>query len=758
MTSIQRLNRACLPIAGVIACLVIGAAPLSGCISTQADNGAATTAQMAADDGIVSVRTIGRIASDGAKLTAIVIEYGMDMAGADVTKASYALDVWQGTWTANSVNDGSGQIGDVTKVYVNDQPAMSSTGGSGSGRYVVIEVYQDYQHATEQGFTYALSAGVTQTGTIKTRTHTITPGTHEVMNYTAGQTGTARAALAGTYTISGLEGFRFYTNTPGAYGASGPSFTALNCYSEQTGTLQAVDMDYALFVPSDYDPSKKYALVTVNHPAFNAGTHPLAAAAQSRGATVMASDWAQNLVKTRHGLAGMIVVVPVYTQRVGDNSGTTAHYSALVKLWDDLQQRYSISQDHIYGAGQSVGGMMILQTNVLRDNYFAGILMYDNQWGQNYYKDEVFARGMTDPTYVETTANTPRYYPSTDDMIWNYHWGSDGSKIHDGHDINNYHFLTSDDNVMVMNSSENFLSNNLWTEQNHLYKDLVDYEIPRLWIMDPHAPKDDQELALRNFLAQPNRYGDQSRGLFWVTFNGGSSQIAPIWSRRLDAAYEWLLSQSRTTAMARTKLDLNKPFELASVQNTNRLMPNFIDPKTGGAIYYPTGKAGAGTRFYNSSWLRIGTNVTADQVPGWLPTGMSHPVTPSTLQNVTPILENGRLTAVALQYDTNMSGAVIRMKGDAVPDSKGMLRTDDFVVMDTYDLRDAADSPIAATTTNIYMSETPQRRTGAIRGSGSGHYVIVEVDSVWNGSTVKVVQRATVRTQQAIASATPIRH
>ncbi|HEX8602599.1 MAG TPA: hypothetical protein VF774_08130, partial [Pseudoduganella sp.] len=624
--------------------LLLPAWTLAGAMLTGCSGGGAT--RIAADDAIVGIQAIGYMAADGAKLSAIAVEYNVDLEGATVKAGDYKLDVWTSTWNTNSVNYGSGNIGDVARVYVNDQPGMSAAGGSGKGRYVIIEVYTDYQYSSEQNFLRALSAGVTQTAQLHSFTHTISPNTTAVLNYTAGQTGTARTALKGKYIIKGVEGFKYFTNTPGTYGATGAAFRAENCFSEETGLYQTVDMDYALYLPADYDPAKKYALVTVNHPAFSAGTHPFEAVAMSRGASVFASDWARQIVKDKHGLAGLIVVVPVYTQRVGDNAGTTAHYSALVKLWDQLQKTYSISADHIYGAGQSVGGMMILETNVRRDNYFAGILMYDNQWGQNYYKDRVFARGMTDPTYVETVANTPRYYPATDDSVWAYHWGSDGAKVYEGHDSNNYYYLTSDDNILIMNSSENFLSNNVWMEQDYLYQDLVDFAIPRLWIMDWRAALADQELAMQNFLAQPSTHNGQAMGIRWVTFNGGSSQTTPIWSRRLNAGYEWLLNQNRGAEMARTKLDLNKPFA-AAPQQYARLMPNFVDPETGGTIPYLTGKAGAGTRFYNTSWLRIGTNVTADAIPGWLPEGMSHPVTPARIQSVAPIITDGKLTAVA---------------------------------------------------------------------------------------------------------------
>ncbi|GGX79946.1 hypothetical protein GJV26_23690 [Massilia dura] len=749
MAFVSALKKAFMKLASPLPAWMLAGVVLAGC----SGGGIAT---ISADDAIVGIQAIGTMAADGAKLTAIVVEYNVELEGAAVTAGDYTLDAWTTAWDARSVNYGTGQIGDVTRIYINDAPGVSATGGSGKGKYAIIEVYTDYQYSSEQNFLRALSAGVTQTATMHSASHTITPSTRAVLNYTAGQTGNARTALAGKYTIKGVEGFKYYTNTPGAFGATGPAFTSENNFSEETGLYGTVDIDYALYVPSDYDPARKYALVTVDHPAFATGTHPFQAVLASRGPAVFASDWAQQIVKTKHGLAGLIVVVPVYSQRVGDNTGTTAQFSALVKLWDQLQKTYSISADHLYGAGQSVGGMMILETNVKRDNYFAGILMYDNQWGQNYYKDTVFARGMTDPAYAETPANTPRYYPATDDLTWTYHWSNNGEKVYDGHDSNNYYYLTSDDNILIMNSSENFLSNNIWIEQNHLYRDLVDFEIPRLWIMDWSAPLADQELSLKNFLSQPSNYNGQAMGIRWVTFNGGSNTTTPIWSRRLNAGYEWLLSQSRSTEMARAKLDLNKPFELAP-QQYSRVMPNFVDPKTGGVVSYLTGKAGAGTRFYNTSWLRLGTNVTADAVPGWLPEGMHHTVTTAGITSVTPISASGKLAAVAIEYNVDMTNAVIHMKGDAVLDGKGKPRTDK-VVMDTYDFLDEGGTKIPGTITNMYINGAPSATPGAARASGSGRYVIVEIDTGSTASNVGVIQRATVRTASAIASASSVRH
>ena len=91
----------------------------------------------------------------------------------------------------------------------------------------------------------------------------------------------------------------------------------------------------------------------------------------TRSPALLASDWAQEQVKEQHGLDGMIVLVPVITERVDDNGGAPAEYQALVHLWDHIIETYHVDPDHVYGVGQSVGGMELLETNRNRDNGYS---------------------------------------------------------------------------------------------------------------------------------------------------------------------------------------------------------------------------------------------------------------------------------------------------------------------------------------------------------------------------------------------------
>jgi predicted peptidase len=711
----------------------------------------------------VGIKTIGFMAADGAKLAAIAVEHDVDLTGANVGADTYTIWQYQAAQDANYVNFGDGEIGDITKIYVNDKPEISASGGTGTstGKYVIIEVYTDYQYGSEVSVLRALSASVTQKKAITAGNTTVAASETEFNNYTMttvtdwGITTEVASVNPGAYVINGIEGFKYYTHVTNDINfpvVDGPTFVAERCFNEQSGQYETVNQSYALFVPADYQQQvaagKKFAFVTVDHPADSVTTHPMAKVLQSRGPSYFISDEAQQIVKDTHGLGGLIVVVPVVTARVNDNAGTPAGFPSLVKLWDKLIDKYEIDENYVYGAGQSVGGMVLLETNTKRDNYFAGILLYDNQWAQNYYKDEVFARGMMADGWNDTDPNTPtpRHYPSTDaSLIWNYHWGDNGEKVYAGHDPFNFYYLTSDDNIMITNSTANALSVNTWVEQNHVYKDLTGYEMPKLLIPDFTVSKAVQNQAIKNYLATSNQ-----KGLWWVTFTGGSSQTTPIWSRSLNATYEWLLTQTRQTEMARSKLDLNKPFE-AVVQET-RVVPGFTAPDgSGDPIYYKTGKAGSGAQFYNTSWLNLGNR--ADQIPGWLPGSMTHPVAAASIENVTAIRDNnGKLTAVAIKYSVNMAGAVIHMVGDNVIGSRGQTR-DDKVTMDTYDFYDTSLAKISATITNIYANNSPGVVLGAARGSGAGQYVIVEINTPSDAQFVHVAQRATVRTNTAIASA-----
>lgn len=687
---------------------------------------------LAADpEHIQEVTALGFVDVDGIKLKAIALAYDQDMTGADVAPDAYSLNLYQPEGF-DSLGDGA--VGDILRVYVNDEPQISEEGGSGHGSYVIIEVFTDYVTSSSVAYNHALAVKVEQVREIQTDAGAVPP-TNKARTNNFGQRNKSLH-----FDIPDISGFRYYTDTPGDYGAAGPAFHQEHCFNQQDGQYYDESLAYALYLPEDYREDGSYALLTLQNPAATKSTHPIEAVLASRSPAVYASEWAQNLVKETHGLDGLIVLVPVISERVNDNGGTPAEYEAVVHLWDTIIETYHVNPDYVYGTGQSVGGMILLETNRNRDDFFAGLLLYEDQWAQNYYIDTIFARDMV--LYEATAASAPMHYPRTDGYItWDYSLDTDGNPVYEGHDPLNLYYLISDDNIMITNFLGNNLSNDTWMEMSCLYSDLVGVEIEQL-VVDARDDLAAQNEAIRAYVSQ-----DKPLGIQWVSFDNGSNGFS---SRKLESTYEWLLTRSRQEEISREKLDINKPFELADVQIQDESRRIYFTELDGSPIYLLTAKAGSGTQLYNTSWLNLKS--VADAAPGWLPEGMSweNGVSVAHITGVEAI-DNA---AVAIEYDADMTNLVVRLKGDPVINHlNGEVREGLSIALDPYEFYDAEGNRIEAEIKNVYVSDSADARQGAQRESGSGSYVIVEFEAPADSLVASVIQRTTVRTDDVIASA-----
>lgn len=584
---------------------------------------------ISADNAIVSVHANGFVDTDGAKLSSIDVKYNVDMRGADVSLAKYAISDYGILGTLDSTKPDhppTGPLmpeigsdpGKAVKVYVDREHS----------NHVIIEVNTDYQlGSVAKSYKMAMIAGVTQTGTVKTRCKVITPATKEVKNYEVYEyigfnpsTGQPRPpeyrnyAKDGTYTIKGPDKFKLFTLEDGT------AFHATGCWEEATGQKVDVDLPYALYVPKNSSghkwcsckwhkkwshctahrksshckpQKKKYALVLHIHDAGFMGTDPMIALTESQGPVNFASGKVQQIVKDQ-GLDGIIVVVPQIAEALRstrDDYSLSAAVPATWQLMDYLTTKYNIDKNHIYGEGQSMGGMQVGAMAAQRDNYFAAWWANGCQWGSNFSLD--------DPTY-----NGKPYYeaPADGKLIW--------TRDADGKPVNyrNWYYLVSDDNILINNCMSDKFSTSVWKEFKYLYRDLAGAEIPYTYWNPLTTPKKDQNAAARKLFRQPNKLG-----IYWAAFEGGNHMATWIYSHGVHASYQWLLSQTRKSEMRRCKLDLNKPFERAEVQST--------DPDraiAGGAAYLVTGKRGAGTLYYNSALYGRGGG-TLKQPPGWWP-------------------------------------------------------------------------------------------------------------------------------------------
>ena len=326
---------------------------------------------VSADEAVVAVTTEGFVDTDGAKASKIIVEYNVDLTGAEVTTDMFEI-----------FNYGIAQ-GDA-KCELGSNPG-AAVAASVDGNKVIIELNTDYQLGSVcKKYPAAMAAGVKQVKDIVVGDAVISAGTKEIGNYTHQVIENVKPngkvsydewdlAAEGTYVIKGIDGFELYTME------KGNAFRATNCFEEATGEYIDVDLPYALYVPADYEEQvaagKKFALMLHILDAGFLGTDPMITLTESQASYNYASDEVQQILKDQ-GLGGLIVVSPQIEEKLRstrDNWSLSAAVPATWQLMDYLTETYAVDMNRIYGSGQSMGAMQCLAMASHRDNYFAAI-------------------------------------------------------------------------------------------------------------------------------------------------------------------------------------------------------------------------------------------------------------------------------------------------------------------------------------------------------------------------------------------------
>lgn len=561
-----------------------------------------------ADDMIKDVIVLTFVDVDGVKAYAVAVEYAKEIAGSSVSAEDY--EVRSSDVITDSPIEIGANPGKVLKAYVNDVPETAKA-GKNSGKYVILELNTDFlRSGISSVYTSALIADVTQKSLISTTDgEIVVPSSQAFRNYESEEyehvsmRGTheikIRYNLKGDYVIDGLDKFELhYKTTDAAYDPAYPAFQATNCFEEATGESVDLELPYALYVPEDYDASKKYGLVLHIHDAGGLGDDPVTTLTEAQGLMNYASDEIQQYAKDQ-GLAGLIVVgpeIPTEYRTARDNYTTSAAVGATWQLLDYLTRTYNIDENRIYASGQSMGGMQVIAMAAQRDNYFAGIWEMGCQWGNNYNKEE---------PYPDNSGNFPVYYQSTDSTITSPDYGR------------NWFYLISDDNILCSNCTGDMFSSTTWAELKYLYQDIAGVEIPYTAIDPLNQSVDEQNAALEALVAQPNELG-----IYWQAFNGGNHNATWLYTHRLHSGYKWLLSQTKESEDTRGKLEgLNRPWA-AETDPAKIAEKQTEDRKLGNSDYYFAVPAeGAGTIGYNSAWLGMdGGPVDDVHLAGWAPT------------------------------------------------------------------------------------------------------------------------------------------
>jgi predicted peptidase len=466
----------------------------------------------------------------------------------------------------------NGTPGAATKVYVSSTGAIDPSGnGDSSGKYVIIELNTDYQlAAVSADWRACVAGGVKQVLPIEAGNISVSPSDDVVGNYEPGyfwdinpmgsnHSVTLQKVFDDTaYVLKGLEGYKIYTDdvAPAHVGVSpsdpdkafnvpdatvlskvvGSSFVANHCFSEYVGDyVEEVHLMYSLFVPADYEAQKaagkKFALAFHFEDAGALGDDPMLALTEAQAAANYASDRVQQIVKDQ-GLGGLIVVlpqVPKAGQTVRDNLTGNEYIPAVWQLLDYLTSTYAIDPNRIYGSGQSMGGMSVLNMAAQRDNYFAGIWSIGSQWASQYLKEGTTYQG----------ASTYKRYPDDSPFITNPNW-------------ENWYWSLSDDNILVTNMTGDGTATAYWQKLVNFYSTLAGKTIPKVEWDALAIPKAAQSTLLQyQLLAMPN-----DTNIYWNALTGGSHNATWIYAHAVSYSYDWLLSQTKASEDARGKLDV----------------------------------------------------------------------------------------------------------------------------------------------------------------------------------------------------------
>jgi predicted peptidase len=497
---------------------------------------------ISADSEIKGLKVHAFVDIDGAKTDAIIVEYADDVVASSVSAQDYKITDYATFLAAQGTSFERGDTstaGTIERVYVNDKAEPASGAGTKSGRYVIIEVNTDYMLAgNTPKYTTTLMAGVTQTGKVQSTAGIVTPSTAEKGNYTTSEQDkyNREGEYEGKETVITTDSSTFLI--PQLSDASGwdvgKTFHATNCYSEYDGKTYDFDFPYSIYVPELTEADKGKVAVDLHiEDAGTLGTDPMYALTESQGPVDLASSAVQDKQK-------MIVIVPQVeeSRRAADDYVATSEMNpAFWELLDSVISEYAdyVNTDQIYGTGQSMGGMTLMDMAEQRDNFFAGFLIFGSQWSNSYNKDSqhngAAARNGDNDT-VTFTAD----YPYTAD-------------------VDNWYYQISDDNVMVLNCTGDLMSYSLWSYTQEYFTN-AGVEIPHdQWFAS--ASIADQNDAVSE-LAQTT----SSLGIRWGSFRGGDHMSTWKYGYDLDSTYTWLISQTRTSENNRGKIEaLNEQYE-----------------------------------------------------------------------------------------------------------------------------------------------------------------------------------------------------
>lgn len=351
-----------------------------------------TTNQTEADSSvepaghITSVTAITEVFGDGQKVSAVALEYDAAIDTSKLATSDFSVE---------------GQT--VTKVYANTAAEKAVQGAN--GQYVIVELSTEMASDTAQGNPGGegmqgdggMQGGNGQDGDTGDNTGDTPPtdgngsqGSPEGNSQSPGSGGpqlgseatdsseipVLTASVTQTADIVTADG-QTYQADSNAMSSSRTLNLVVDDFQQLTYTDPNYDnkqLMYNLYVPENYDSSKKYPLVVFMHDAGVVSNNPIETLTQGLGAVI----WATAEEQVKHE---SFVLAPQYTSTIADdNSETTDMMDITIDLIQELESQYSIDPNRIYNTGQSMGGMTSIAMDIKYPDLFAASLLVACQW------------------------------------------------------------------------------------------------------------------------------------------------------------------------------------------------------------------------------------------------------------------------------------------------------------------------------------------------------------------------------------------
>lgn len=402
------------------------------------------TLSLSAAGKIMNVKSYGFVDLEGAKLSAIIVEYDKAVTAKWAKRQNYKINdyammqVEQKGYDKAIEMDGDcikGNEGTIEKVYVNDKPQPGKE--KRKGKYVIIEVNTDYVFNSQNlVYTEAMIASVNGIANYTTREEKGFGG----RTRTVYDTDTSSIILPEFGKTSGWT----------LHYVGKDAFQAKHCYSEYTGKYSDFEVPYAIYVPDTETMEKnkgRVSLVIHMEHAGGNGIDPMLGVTSSKAAVLLSGKE----IQSEHPSIIIVPQVENSHRSTDDFVASSDMNTAAWQLIDSLLGRYKgyINEDHIYGTGQSMGGMLLLSMAAQRDNFFAGLALVGSQWSNNYDKD------------VQHNG-APARTPENDPVSFN------GFGL-DRENYQNWYYMVSDDNIHVFTCKGDPMATGEWQALRDYY-------------------------------------------------------------------------------------------------------------------------------------------------------------------------------------------------------------------------------------------------------------------------------------------------